>query len=273
VLVAVACDAPVPDAPDPAEARALAAEACPHVARAFFYSVTKDGHTSYLLGTRHAGVGFDKLPPDVKARFGASQTLVLESVAHGALDEAPVTQTIEAQLGPELWSKYRWLVGKEPAARVNMKSPTRALAELVLMYEDTSQKLDQELEQRARAAKREVIGLEGPEETRAIGEEVIGIDHLRTILRSIRNRADIRYSTKSGLAAFCTGDTPPGAAPDGSKLAASVAQRNHAWLATLEPLLARGNVFIAVGAKHITDPGGLVDLLRKDGFTVRLEVR
>lgn len=247
--------------------------ACPHVARAFFYTVTKDGKTSHLLGTRHAGVGFDKLPPDVKASFDASQALVLESVAHGALDAEPVTQTIEAQLGPEPWRKFRRLVGETAAARVNAQPPTRAVAALVLLYEDTSQKLDQELEQRARAARREVIGLESAEQTRAIGQDVIGIDHLRTLLGTIRSRADIRDSTRSGLAAYCTGDPPAGAPPDGSKLDASVAQRNHAWLATLEPLFARGSMFVAVGAKHLTDPGGLIELLRQDGFTVAREVR
>ena len=267
----VACDEP--DAPGPEEVRALAAVACPHVARAFFYTVEKDGKTSYLLGTRHAGVGFDKLPPDVQARFGAAQALVLESIAHGALDAAPVTQTIEAQLGPELWSKFRALVGKQAAARVNTQPPTRAVGALVLLYEDTTQKLDQELEQRARAAKREVIGLESAQQTREIGADVIGIDHLRALLGTIHGRADIRESTKSGLAAYCTGEPPAGAPPDGSRLDASVAQRNHAWLATLEPLLARGNIFVAVGAKHMTDPGGLIDLLRQDGFTVTREVR
>jgi uncharacterized protein YbaP (TraB family) len=34
------------------------------------------------------------------------------------------------------------------------------------------------------------------------------------------------------------------------------------------PILAGGNVFIAVGALHLPGPEGLVELLRKAGYTV-----
>jgi uncharacterized protein YbaP (TraB family) len=35
-----------------------------------------------------------------------------------------------------------------------------------------------------------------------------------------------------------------------------------------EPILARGNVFMAVGALHLIGDEGLVELLRKKGYTV-----
>lgn len=47
-----------------------------------------------------------------------------------------------------------------------------------------------------------------------------------------------------------------------------VAKRNHRMAERALPLLARGNVFIAVGALHLSGEQGLVELLRHDGYRV-----
>jgi uncharacterized protein YbaP (TraB family) len=44
--------------------------------------------------------------------------------------------------------------------------------------------------------------------------------------------------------------------------------RNHHMADRGEPILARGNVFMAVGALHLIGDEGLVELLRKKGYTV-----
>ena len=43
------------------------------------------------------------------------------------------------------------------------------------------------------------------------------------------------------------------------------------WSSSAEPILAAGNAFIAVGALHLPGPDGLVELLRKAGYTVTAE--
>ena len=47
-----------------------------------------------------------------------------------------------------------------------------------------------------------------------------------------------------------------------------ITMRNHHMADRGEPILARGNVFMAVGALHLVGDEGLVELLRKKGYTV-----
>lgn len=66
------------------------------------------------------------------------------------------------------------------------------------------------------------------------------------------------------------------AAPEAGEDAAAYADfeqriiidRNHTMAERAAPILANGNVFIAVGALHLPGPEGVVELLRKQGFTV-----
>jgi uncharacterized protein YbaP (TraB family) len=47
-----------------------------------------------------------------------------------------------------------------------------------------------------------------------------------------------------------------------------ITMRNHNMAERGAPILARGNVFMAVGALHLTGDEGLVELLRKKGYAV-----
>ena len=47
-----------------------------------------------------------------------------------------------------------------------------------------------------------------------------------------------------------------------------VRQRNHHMADRAAPILAEGGVFIAVGALHLPDREGLVELIRQKGYTV-----
>ena len=47
-----------------------------------------------------------------------------------------------------------------------------------------------------------------------------------------------------------------------------IIDRNHIMATRAAPILSDGNVFMAVGALHLAGPEGVVELLRKEGFTV-----
>ncbi|MGQ3293384.1 MAG: TraB/GumN family protein, partial [Shinella sp.] len=47
-----------------------------------------------------------------------------------------------------------------------------------------------------------------------------------------------------------------------------IIDRNHTMAERAAPILANGNVFIAVGSLHLPGAEGVVELLRKQGFTV-----
>jgi uncharacterized protein YbaP (TraB family) len=63
--------------------------------------------------------------------------------------------------------------------------------------------------------------------------------------------------------AALTGDMPP------QMRALLLDDRNHRWVRQLEPALARGNAFVAVGVGHMAGPVGLPALLHTRGYNVR----
>ena len=65
---------------------------------------------------------------------------------------------------------------------------------------------------------------------------------------------------------------PPGIESDDSGYAdfeqRIIIDRNHRMAERAAPILADGNVFIAVGALHLPGKEGVVELLRSEGFTL-----
>ena len=46
-------------------------------------------------------------------------------------------------------------------------------------------------------------------------------------------------------------------------------RRNINWVVQLKTIMKKGSVFVAVGAGHLTGEKGLIELLRKEGYTLR----
>ena len=46
-------------------------------------------------------------------------------------------------------------------------------------------------------------------------------------------------------------------------------KRNINWVTQLKTILPKTNIFMAVGAAHLVGEKGLIELLRKDGYTLR----
>ena len=45
--------------------------------------------------------------------------------------------------------------------------------------------------------------------------------------------------------------------------------RNKNWVGQLKNILKEKNIFIAVGAGHLVGKNGLIELLKKEGYTVK----
>src|SRR5690606_20806028 len=97
---------------------------------------------------------------------------------------------------------------------------------------------------------------------------------LRASIAQTKDRAEIATESRDDLAQYCAGsDDKPGMDDDmRAELLASgyteaeltrideemVFARNADWIPKLEKLLGQDNVFIAVGADHLTGPRGVV---------------
>ena len=245
------------------EKRVLADETCPRVKTSHFYRIEKAGKTSYVLGTRHAGVALAKYPGSVRDAFRAATVAVFESDL--LTSDPPRDENVEAELGPKLWAHYRKLVGDEVANRVKRRGVGTAVAELVLLYEDPSQSIDLELQRLARDSRKQIVALEDEDETAHLAESYIGIDALRTALRQVSNRKTLERVVRRSLRAYCEGGDSGLGDPEYNITNA----RTQKWAAKLVPMLEQGGVFVAVGSAHVDD--GTLDLgtlLEKHGFTV-----
>ncbi|MBR0554178.1 TraB/GumN family protein [Ciceribacter sp. L1K23] len=144
--------------------------------------------------------------------------------------------------------------------------------------------LDKKIAEDAVAAGKTVKGLETLEEQLAAMGELPLSFHIEALLETLAlgDRMQDVMSTMTDL--YVSGDigmtmpmlkavTDSHSGSDGSYAAFEqriVTDRNHVMANRSMPILKEGNAFIAVGALHLPGEEGLVELLRKQGFTVSL---
>lgn len=272
------------DAPPSAVAtRALADRACPKVAAPYFYRIEKGGKVSHILGTRHLGVSLDKMPASVVAAIRSAAVAVFE-VAPGDEAErpAPSGPPLPARLGPELWGRYRRLVGQANARGVEHGAPSDAIITLIALYEHKLTSLDLELEQVAVSAKIPTQGLESAAFQQRLLGELLDVRMLRAAIAETPDRAALERDAAEDLREYCAGtDETPGVDDrERARLRAAgfseaeidrmdqrlIFERNAAWIPQLERILDGGGAFIAVGADHLTGARGVIALLAARGY-------
>ncbi|MGE0404017.1 MAG: TraB/GumN family protein [Kofleriaceae bacterium] len=267
VLLIVAACSVAPESPSKSERQQFVAAACPQVTNSFFYTLTKDGKTSYLFGTRHVSVGLDKFPRNVHAAWEAASVLVVESDTLDVAGPATAPPSIEAALGGDDYAKYRKLVGTQIADEQNARGVANGIVSIITLYDDFDQQLDTELQRSAKEMKREIVYLETAKETGALAanDTLLGAERLRKLLAMTKNRRMIRESIRHSLSLYCAGEWESGTL---EFLAAPIVKgRNERWIERLDALATeRGGVFIAVGANHVIGPEGLIDMFQKRGF-------
>jgi hypothetical protein len=273
--------------PPPSEAhlRRLAAAHCPTV-RPYFYRIEKAGTTSYLLGTRHLGVGLGRFPATVAAHLRTSQLAVFEISPDDPKPPPPPpdpARSLAADLGPQAWRRYRTLVGAAVAAKVDHLPPWFAVVAPSVMFVDASASLERELAQVAREAHVAMAGLETYAFQRGLLERWLDLRLLRAIIASAPTRQVLEDHAMAQLERYCQGVfdgeaeldevvSLEGQGYDVAEVAAAqeamVFGRTRAWVPQLEAWFASGGAFVAVGAAHVRGPHGLAALLRERGYVV-----
>jgi uncharacterized protein YbaP (TraB family) len=299
VLALAACrghhDEPAP-APAPAPAppvaldggapdnHALALAICPRVAAPYLFRVEKAGKTSYLLGTRHLGIGLDRMPPIVDAVLRESKLAVFE-VAPGddgaTADDGPGPSLAE-QLGPDAWAHYRALVGDIPARLVEHDKPAMAILVMMSEFEDPSVSLDAELGVEAQRAHVATRGLEAAIFQDRLIDQLLDLRALRGAIATTATRDDLRKETADDLGDYCKGERMAMTTKDEDDMRKAgysdveIARydelllygRNRAWIPQLERIFDDGGAFVAVGLDHLLGDRGLIAAFTRDGYRV-----
>jgi uncharacterized protein len=285
--------APPQPAAEPAQATppvqvpaAPAAPAVEPLAKPFFWEVSRNGAVSHFLGTIHAKYQLAHQPAAVTERLDAARAVVIEADVTSisimdVMQKAmlPPEQSLRTMLGEERWRKLVDITGKVmPAAALERMQPWFAgllvsLGDLALT--DQNQVMDMQIFQRAGKNGQRVVFLEEASEQLKILSES---GDLATLIEMLDEIGEVRRKLDDMIAGYGRGDLEALSTltldPEEMRERPEVYekllfQRNRAWMDVLQPLLAEGGVFVAVGAGHFVGEQGLLSLLRTAGYEIR----
>jgi uncharacterized protein YbaP (TraB family) len=282
---------PTKAAPDPWSSNnapaleSVADSACPTVTAPYFFRIEKDGKTNYLLGTRHIGVAWRKMPEVVHAALTHAKLVVFETVDNDGTDDTLAKQkTAREALGPELWKRYETFAGESLASSMEDALPAQAMLMLEVRYEDQLSSLEREMTAEAEELHTPIKGLETSAFQQKLLDKYLDGRAMRAFITHLDGLDELKQDTIDDLREYCSGtDETPGVDEkeradmlDAGYTTAEIDEmdkemlfdRNRSWIPQLEKLFTRDGVFVAVGADHTRGDRGVPALLEAKGFTV-----
>lgn len=250
-------------------------------------------NTVYLAGSIHLLKANDAaLPSAFDRAYAGSRALVME------MDLSKMDPTESASFMLEhgalpSGSSLRKMIGEERYRRVSAEAtrlglPMEALDGfapwmlglqlLELQYMqlgfDPQQGVEQQLERRAQTDGKPTEGLETLSQQLGLFEALSNEDQARFLDMVVTEMRDVGSETQSVVSAWRAGDAAKLANLLGDEYKSFpvlyrslVTERNRRWLPQIEKLLQSDqNYFVVVGALHLVGEGGLLELMRKDGF-------
>lgn len=272
--------------------------------KGIFWKIEKRGiPTSYLLGTMHVSdPRVLKMPEGADAARQEANTIVVESdeilddkkAMAGMLAKPELTMftdgsSIESLLPKQDLDLLQTGLKKRgiPLAAVSRMKPWMLMAFISIPACEAARKaenaafLDKQLALDAVAQGKSVKGLETFSEQLSTLAAIPIDQHLKSLIETIKlgsklddvfeTMTDLYLSGEMGLTVpFLKTVAPEGEDdPDyGEFEELVVRKRNHTMAERAGPILEKGGAFVAVGALHLPGKEGLVELFRKQGFTV-----
>jgi len=270
-------------------AAALGAQAASPV-----WAVRGAHNTVYLAGSLHMLPANDPtLPAAFDRAYADSAKLVMEldlgkldpleamswMMDHGALPEGSSLRTVLGQQRYDHLSSAAASLGLSMAA-FDSQAPWVVgieLTEVAYTHEgfDPEQGVEEQLVRRAQADGKPTAGLE------TLPEQLSGLvtlsreDQVRMLDETVDELKDLKSETREVTDAWRHGDAAHLAALLSTEYNSLpslykplVTDRNQRWLPQVEQLLrSKDNALVVVGALHLVGPGGLLELLRKHGYT------
>jgi uncharacterized protein len=257
------------------------------------WAIHGEHNTVYLAGSVHLLKATDSaLPPAFDHAYRGSKAIVMElaldkidpsemagwMLEHGMLKEGT---TLKATIGDD---RYRRVTAEAtrlgvPMEAADMLAPWALGLQLLEMQYmqlgfDPQQGVEQQLQQRAEADGKPITGLETIDDQLGVLERMSYPDQARFLDLIVTEMHDVEGETQSVVKAWRSGDSATLAAllSDEYKSFPAlyrllVSDRNKRWVPQIEKLL-HGNqdYFVVVGALHLVGDGGLLELMRRDGF-------
>ena len=259
----------------------------------FMWRAQRGGATVFLLGSVHA-MKEDSypLPPVMETAFDSVEKLVFEvdlddlnsaaiqMLAAGTLDGE---ETLEEIGGPATWTRLMIHVEKTsfPAGMFQRMKPWMAAVTITALAMTEagylpSAGIDAYFSRRAEEAGKERIALETVEFQVGLFADLTAEQSLAFLRYTLVDLETVVPELDKLLAHWRAGNVAAVEALMGEGfddfpelLDKMVTDRNHAWMSPIEELLAGdSDAMVVVGALHLVGEDGIVNLLRKKGYTV-----
>jgi uncharacterized protein YbaP (TraB family) len=251
-----------------------------------WFSIEKDGTTSYILGTIHRGVDPDEwLPKSVWAKLDEAKSFAMETDLSDPAVRAMTLRdggTLHDDLGDAYWAKLETALTPPVAHQIDHMTPIVAVSALSLLDLPETKEMDTVLFDRAEREHKSIVYLEtASSEVKVLVKWMT----VRTLKEMLDDRAQAKALAGDMLAAYRRGDGDAMLSiADRERVEANkhghtdaeyrdqmkdlLYDRNASWIAPIEKMHASGGGFIAVGALHVLGPDSVVELLRARGYTV-----
>jgi len=247
----------------------------------YFWKVEKEGKTSYFLGTVHVGVSMDELicRDEIWSKLNQSDLVFVEipTAETEAADQTMLQYLLSsdgsefARLDPADQSflrekgaseHFNWVglylfLSKKCTEEVFNQNP--ALSGSVGM--------DKDIERVAHSRRIPVHYLDDSAESQ-ISALKSAIDR-DSIERGIRSYSDCPGQMKQIMENYKTGQDLPLLQMSPDEIEALLTNRNKQWLNKfIAATDSYDHIFLAAGSAHFFDPSSLLDMVRKEGFSV-----
>jgi hypothetical protein len=260
-----------------------------------FWEITGRNNTVWLFGSVHVLHASDTSLPQVATdAYGKAEKVVEELVIDEVMGELagaagqklqflPEGQTLQAVVGPEIYSK---LGGEARRLGIDLDFMTRMQPWFVAQQIEGLRMLragfnplngvDMQIAVRARQDGKPIIGLETVDDQLGIFAG-LSMDEQREFLRATLEETESEAELRKLMQAWRDGDlkTLQAALRKGSEESPALfrkltVDRNLRWIPQIEKMLQdRGNDYLVVtGALHMVGRDGLVELLRRKGYKV-----
>jgi len=260
--------------------------------RAVFWAIERDGEPAgYLLGTIHSeDPRVLEFSEAFLGKLRSNKMFAMEMVPDlptlARLTEYmhyPKGKTLESVIGSERYGALvtALAVYKVPEDFISAMKPWAAMMTLSTPPPDTGFFMDLSLSLRASGSGLKVIGLETLEQQLSFLEEMPMAMQLSLLDQAIAESGNVREAHDQMVDAYLENNLVHlqaiseeefqsiGADERDYFFEAGILKRNRRMLESLLPHLENNSVFVAVGALHLPGDGGLLNLLRQNGYELK----
>lgn len=247
------------------------------ITRPFFYSIKKNGQTSYLLGTFHIGISLEDFPADIQTHLKNAKSVVVERTKTFAEVQAFLDNPISSFRNSVPRESIK-ISPQESAKAACYGVPLEITSEIpdsncgIVLYAPYffphPQSLDMYILKTAYTLHKKLVQLDSNELLIEVKNRFskVGTESQCSVSRDIfvYSNKEIRNMSEKQLDQYRDGNEDVYEKNSDP----AIEFRNRAWIANLDKSLSSGNVFVATGTTHLFGPSGIIRLLQDRGYEI-----